>query len=64
MSKNMKLLVFLGIGMQACSLFAFWCAWQVSKLPERGFVTGADLHRTLDRAIADGWQPPAEGERR
>jgi hypothetical protein len=27
---------------------------------DRGFVTAADLHAAMDRALANGWQPQKE----
>jgi hypothetical protein len=35
---------------------------RTSKSPDHGFVTTSDLHRAMDKAIADGWQPHAMAE--
>ena len=29
---------------------------------DRGYVSATDLHRIMDRALADGWQPKNEAE--
>jgi hypothetical protein len=39
--------------MLLCILFAGQCA-------NHGTITAGELHKVIDRALAEGWQPPLE----
>lgn len=45
--------------------FALWGAvltWRVPSAPSQGLVTTSELHKQLDQAVINGWQPHGEPE--